>query len=169
TPAGTITPGSGTQQNSQCVLSGAGSSVIASGITLTVNVSLAFQPSFTGSKNVYMEAANPFQAATWQLQGVWVVPSAITVAVTPSSGNASQQTFNLQVTDPADVADLTNVGLLFINTTSTTGACAVIYNLAQTTLSLLDADGTAPGSSITPGSGSQQNNQCILNGAGSSV
>ena len=47
-PAGTITPGSGSQQNSQCVLNGAGSSVSVAGNVLTLNVSIDFSGGICG-------------------------------------------------------------------------------------------------------------------------
>ena len=168
-PASTIAPGSGTQQNSQCMLNGSASSVSVSGTTLTLSLTIAFQPAFTGSKNVYIEAANSYETVNWQLEGVWVVPSALVMSVTPSSGAATQQIFNLQVTDPAGASDLTTVGLLFNSTVSTAGACVVLYSRTQNTLMLLTDTGAQPAGSIAPGSGTQQNSQCVLNGAGSSA
>ena len=168
-PAGSITPGSGTQQNSQCVLTGSGSSASAVGNTLTLNLQLAFLPAFTGTKNTYMDAANPFETVNWQVEGTWVVASALTLSVTPSAGNGTQQTFNLQVSDPVGATDLTTVGLLFNSSVSTTSACAVLYSRTQNTLTLLTDTGGQPAGSLTPGSGTQQNSQCILNGSGSSA
>ena len=168
-PASSIAPGSGTQQNSQCVLSGSGSSVSAAGNTLTLNLQISFLPAFTGTKNIYMDAANPYETVNWQVEGTWVVASAIAVSVTPSAGTGTQQTFNLQVSDPLGAADLTTVGLLFNSSVSTTGACAVLYSRAQNTLTLLTDTGAPPTGSLTPGSGTQQNSQCILSGSGSSV
>ena len=168
-PAGSLTPGNGSQQNSQCVLNGAGSSVSTTGNALTVNLALTFLAAFTGMKNVYMDAANPYATVNWQVEGTWVAAQALSLSVTPASGNATQQTFSLQVSDPLGAADLTTVGLLFNSSASTTSACTVLFNRTQSTLTLLTDAGATPASSITPGSGSQQNSQCVLNGAGSSV
>src|SRR6202041_2610522 len=71
-PGSSITPGSGSQQNSQCTLNGSGSSVSAAGTTLTLNLSLSFQTSWIGTKTVYMEAVNPYQSGTWVAEGSWV-------------------------------------------------------------------------------------------------
>ena len=168
-PAGSLTPGSGSQQNSQCALNGSGSTVSSSGNTLTVNLALTFLAAFTGTKNVYMDATNPFETVNWQSVGTWITAATPAMSVSPASGNAAQETFSLQVSDPLGAADLTTVGLLFNATASTTGACAVIYNQAQNALLLLTDAGAQPVSSITPGSGTQQNSQCVLNGAGSSA
>jgi hypothetical protein len=168
-PASSIAPGSGTEQNSQCVLSGSGSSVSVAGNTLTLSLQITFLPAFTGTKNTYMDAANAYETVNWQVEGTWVVASALTVSVTPSAGNGTQQTFNLQVSDPVGAADLTTVGLLFNSSVSTTAACAVLYNRAQNTLALLTDAGAQPAGSLSPGSGTQQNSQCVLNGSGSNV
>ena len=168
-PASSITPGSGTQQNSQCVLSGSGSSVSQSGNTLTLNLTLTFQTAFTGAKIVYMDAANPYETVSWQAEGTWVAAAAPAMSITPSSGSATQQTFSLQVSDPFGAADLASVGLMLNSTTSMAGACAVTYNRGQNALMLLTDTGAQPAGSITPGSGTQQNSQCVLNGSGSSA
>src|SRR6202021_1068572 len=124
---------------------------------------------FTGAKNVYMQSSNPFQITPWQLDGTWSTPASISLAVTPSSGNAAQQTFSLLVTDPLGaVADLTSVAILFNTSTGIASACSVTYNRALNTLALTTDTGAQPAGTLTPGSGTQQNSQCVLNGAGSS-
>ncbi|MGD0497240.1 MAG: SBBP repeat-containing protein [Bryobacteraceae bacterium] len=97
---GSITPGSGAQQNRQCILNGAGSSVSAAGTILTVNLALTFQPSMTGAMNIYMQASNPSASTGWQLKGSWTVP--VTVA------------YSLTQIAPADAGALT----AYLNSTS---------------------------------------------------
>jgi hypothetical protein len=169
-PATAITPGSGSQQNSQCILSGAGSGVSASGNVLTLTVSLTFQPAFAGAKIVYMLAANPWNSTGWQATGTWTTRYAVSpVSVTPASGSGSSQTFAFQFSDSGGASDLTNVWVLINGSLSASSACMMSYTRAQNTLALLTDIGASPGTTITPGSGSQQNSQCTLNGAGSSV
>jgi hypothetical protein len=169
-PASTITPGSGSQLNSQCTLSGSGSSVSITGTVLTLNLALAFQPAFGGNKNVYMQAVSPFGTAAWQAEGVWTVPTQVqVVSVTPSSGSGLSQTFSSQYSDTAGSADITSVSVLVNSSLATAAACSVVYTRASNTLALLTDSGALPGSAITPGSGSQVNGQCTLSGAGSSV
>jgi hypothetical protein len=68
-----IAPGSSAQvSNSQCTLSGTGSSFSTSGNDLTVNVALNFTGTFTGSKNAYLQAAGKTQSSGWVLEGVWL-------------------------------------------------------------------------------------------------
>jgi hypothetical protein len=169
-PGTAIAPGSGTQQNSQCTLNGAGSSVSTSGNLLTLTLSLTFQPAFQGAKNVYMQASNPSGTTAWQAEGTWTVQfGAAVVSVSPSSGSGSSQAFAFQFSDTGGATDLTSVSALLGTTTSTVSACAVTYVRAQNTLALLTDAGAAPGTTIAPGSGTQQNSQCTLSGAGSSV
>jgi hypothetical protein len=169
-PAGSITPGSGTQQNSQCKLNGAGSTVVLSGPTLTLNLALTFLPAFGGAKNIYMQAISPLASTAWQSKGTWSVTFAVAnVSVTPSSGSGATQLFAFQFSDEAGANDLTSVSVLFNSSASTVAACSVTYDRAHNALALLTDSGQLPGTSITPGSGTQQNLQCILNGAGSSV
>ena len=170
-PGTTIAPGSGTQQNSQCILNGAGSSVTVAGTTLTLNLALTFQPAFSGAKTAYLQAANPAGSTGWLSKGSWtVLVGAVTaVSVTPSSGSGSSQAFAFQFSDTAGAADIASVSALFNTSAASSAACAVTYVRAQNTLALLTDAGAAPGTILNPGSGTQQNSQCTLNGAGSSV
>ena len=169
-PASTITPGSGSQTNSQCTLNGAGSSVSTTGTVLTLNLTLAFQPAFGGNKNVYMQAVSPFGTAAWQQEGAWTVPAQVqVVSVTPNSGSGLSQTFGSQYSDSAGAADIASASVLVNSSLSTVAACSVVYTRASNALALLTDSGALPGSTIAPGTGSQQNSQCTLNGAGSSV
>ncbi len=95
-PASAISPGVGTAQNSQCVLNGAASGVSLSGATLTLTLAIAFQPTFAGAKNIYMQAANPYQTTPWQVEGTWSVSSgpapSVSVSITHNGNFAQGQT-----------------------------------------------------------------------------
>jgi hypothetical protein len=80
-----MSPGSGTQQNSSCILNGVGSSASATGMVLTLNLALTFQPALAGSTNIYMQAANGFAATGWQLEGSWTVPGMTLTQISPNS------------------------------------------------------------------------------------
>lgn len=117
---------------------------------------------------------NPYQSVDPDNYGAFltVVDSGappVNQGVTPNSGGGVSQTFSFQFSDPSGVADLTTLSVLFNSTTSLANACSVVYSRAANGLSLLTDSGGAPQASITPGSGTQQNSQCVLNGAGSSV
>ena len=91
------------------------------------------------------------------------------VSVTPSTGSGSAQTFSFQFSDTAGATDLTSVSAVVSSTLTSVGSCEVDYYRASNTLKLVTDSGGQPSGSLTPGSGSQQNSQCILNGAASTV
>jgi hypothetical protein len=151
-------------------LNGAASSASTSGNTLTLNLALTFQAAFGGVKNVYMEALSPSGTAPWQQKGTWTAPATVqSVSVTPNSGAGSTQTFSFQFTDGAGARDLSSTSILFNFSLSAVGGCEVDYYRATNALSLLTDSGGQPFMSISPGSGSQQNSQCLVDGTRSSV
>jgi hypothetical protein len=63
------------QQNGQCSVSVDAASVSVSGNTLTLSVAVGFQPSYQGSKNLYLNASTVGGYMTdWQQRGTWIVP-----------------------------------------------------------------------------------------------
>ena len=73
--SGMVLPGSGSVSNSQCMISGAGSQVSASGNTLTVTLAITFTPSFAGNQVFFLAARNNNgQNSNWQALGTAAVP-----------------------------------------------------------------------------------------------
>lgn len=66
-------PGTTTLSNSQCSLDAAGSSLVRSGNTATVTLSLSFTAAFAGLKTVYMLAGESASAANWTAPGTFNV------------------------------------------------------------------------------------------------
>ncbi|HUI80835.1 MAG TPA: SBBP repeat-containing protein [Bryobacteraceae bacterium] len=187
-PPVSIAPGSGSQQNSQCTLNGAASSVVLQGTVLTLNLALTFQSGFSGSKNVYLSGVNPAGSTVWQQLGTWTIPQPVAppvpppappppsapitvVSVTPSTGSGASQTFSLLISDPKGAADVAQVWLEMSSAlASTASACYVRYDVALNVLYLYNDAGTAWLGPITPGtSATIQNSQCLLNAAASAV
>jgi hypothetical protein len=171
-PSGTITPGSGSQQNSQCVLNGAGSSVSTSGNGLMLNVAITFQAAFAGSKNMYLQAVNPSGSSGWQPGGTWTVPAGLPtpVSVTPSAGSGSGRTFSFLYSDPKGYTGLSAVQVIVNNTLAWASGCALTYYPGTNSLFLLNDAGNAWAGPVTlTQSGTLQNSQCIVNAASSSV
>ena len=141
-----ITPGSaGTAANSQCTLSGTGSSYSASGNTATLNVALSFTS--TLPENIYLYAAEANETASnsgWLKMGVWGVSAGAptVVSVTPNAGSNAAQTFSAVYADPNGAADLATVRLLFNSAVSGSHACYVIYYPATNLLYLENDGGT---------------------------
>jgi len=73
-PFGGITlPGTGVTQNSQCTVSGAGSSVSATDGTLTLTLSLSFSQGFRGNRIAWLAARNNTENSGWEARGSWTV------------------------------------------------------------------------------------------------
>ena len=67
-----ITPGSGTLSNSQCTISGSGTTVVRSGDSLTLNLAVTASSTYTSGQNVYMFAEDDSSAQTgWVQKGTW--------------------------------------------------------------------------------------------------
>jgi hypothetical protein len=173
---GPLTPGvAGTIQNSQCSISGAGSSVSSSGNTLTLRFAATFSSAFAGPRNLYGYVADQAgQNSGWHTLGAWSVPGGnmapLPVSVTPASGSGTSGTFSFTYSDANGVADLAAVHALIQNQVNGHSACYVVYTPAENKLRLYtDVWGQLLGP-VTPGvAGTMQNSQCTISGAGASV
>ena len=121
---------------------------------------------------------NPIQSTTaasstgWYLRlGVTALaPTTPSVAsVTPSSGTGSAVSFTATFGDTGGGSTLTTAALL-VNTSASTGSgCYVSYNPGMNLFSLYTDAGTAVLGTVAPGGAIIQNDQCALNGIGSSA
>jgi len=169
-----VTPGSSASvSNSQCTLTGTGSTFNTSGNNLTLNVALSFTSTFVGDQDVFLHAAGKTSSSGWPEKGIWLPASAgppAVVSLSPSSGTGLTQTFTMVYTDPNGTSDLSKVLVLFNATLKVSGACYVAFVPASGEMYLYNDAGTAvltPG--IAPGSSaSVSNSQCTLAGTGSS-
>ena len=171
---GPITLGtSATLQNSQCTLSGTGSSATTSGNIATVTLALTFQPAFAGTKNTYGYVQNAAGLNSgWQTLGTWTVPAGApqVVSVTPSSGSGTTQTFSFVYSDPAGASDFVSTQALFNTLLGAANACWLWVDPVHAAAYLANDAGTQFVGPITLGtSATLQNSQCTLNGSGSSA
>jgi len=65
---------SGTIGNGQCTIGGVGSTVTASGNTLTLTLNITFSPSFAGNQLFFLAARNNTANSNWQAVGSVTVP-----------------------------------------------------------------------------------------------
>jgi len=169
---GSITPGTNTSlSNSQCTVSGSGSSYVTAGTTATLSLALTF--SGTGLENVYLMGTEKNGSSTgWVQAGTWGAPPAGTpavVSVSPSSGTGTSQTFTGNFTDTAGGPSLGSMYMLFNTSLSGTNACYIEYFVVGNIIELKNNANTGYVGSITPGSsGSLSNSQCTVYGTGSS-
>lgn len=171
---GPVTAGSsGTVENTQCTLAASGSSAVASGATLQLDVAVAFKGAFTGNKNIYLYAIdNSGQVSGWQQRGTWTIPGTApeAVSVTPSSGSGGSQVFRFTFRDADGFTQLRWVYGLFQTSLNGANACYWRYTRAENTLWLRNDAGTAWLGPVTPGtSGTLENNQCRLVGSTSAA
>jgi uncharacterized repeat protein (TIGR01451 family) len=71
---GFVLPGSGAAQNSQCMVGGAGSSVTATGNTLTLTLPITFTAGFAGNQVFFLAARSNTVSSNWQAVGSVTVP-----------------------------------------------------------------------------------------------
>jgi hypothetical protein len=162
----------GTLQNSQCTVSGSGSSATGSGNNLTVSLALGFKSSFAGAKNTYMQVAGTGGDSGWQQKGTWTVLASLlptAVSVSPASGSSSSSTFVFTYSDPSGYSSIATAQILFSSGFSTPGSCFLYFNRAANTLYLTNDAATAWQTPVTLGtSATLENSQCSVNAASSS-
>ncbi|MGA8029093.1 MAG: Ig-like domain repeat protein [Bryobacteraceae bacterium] len=170
---GPIQPGSGMLKNSQCTISGAGTSTAIAGNNLTLNLAVTATSSFTGVKNIYMLATdNNGKESGWVNAGTWTPGAASAPSIVPLSPNTysgSPQTFALTYSDTGGPPDLHYVIVNFNTSTASSQGCVVYYNQDNNNLSLLNNAGSGIQGTIQPGSGSVSNSQCTITGSGTTV
>jgi hypothetical protein len=161
-----VTPGSGSAQNSQCTLNGAGSASSLAGTNLTLTVSISFQPGFTGSKTTYLYAADANTNTGYLAKGAWIVtipppmPSADSVSPNASSGAA--QTFTFVFSDTQNSSNLTTMAMLFSTSGSLANSCYVVYDHIAATIRLFTDNALGSGSKPVTSTTVLQNSQCAV-------
>ena len=126
-----------TLQNTQCSINVGGTAASISGNTLSLNLAVTFASSYSGTKSIYLWAADAGGANSgWQSRGSWTIPAAApplsitTDSVTPNSGSGVTQTLTLQYSDSAGAGSFTIVWLAFSGTANNPSAssCALYYS-----------------------------------------
>jgi hypothetical protein len=185
TYAGVLTPGqAATISNSQCTLSGNGSTIQFSGTSLIMTAKLQFAPAFAAlgggaTKTIYalpLTASGLAPSGGMTAAGTWTLPQAAPTglptvgSMTPSSGQGASQSFTLAVSDPLGASDLATVQVIIGSSTTPGSSCAVNYIAQQNLFALFNDAGTGYAGTLTPGQATTvSNSQCTLNGSNSSV
>jgi hypothetical protein len=174
--------GPGSIQNSQCQINSAGSSATTTGTTLVLTLNLTFEPAFAGNQLVHLAQVNQAGYSNgWQRVGVWQVPGSPATQITMTAQNPSRgvstggidQPITFTITDSSGFTNLGVVNVLINGFIDGIAACYVAYVESTNTLYLVDNGGDAggpfAGSMVLNGSGSIENSQCRIDGAGSSA
>jgi hypothetical protein len=139
----------------------------------TGSASISGTPSQSGVFNVTLYANNGVGTQASQNFTLTVNSAGppTVMSLSPTSGTGLSQTFTAVYSDPNGVADLSGVGMIFSTGASVASGCALIYVPGSNTIYLYNNAGTALLSTgVIPGSsGSVSNNQCTVNGTGSST
>jgi len=160
-----VTFGGGSQQNSQCIVNGAGSSVSLAGGTLTLNLSLTFLPGFAGPKTTYLYAADAGANTGWVARGAWTVvippPQPSADSVSPNGSSGGSQTFTFVFSDNQSATNLIGMAMLF-NTTSASvaNACDIVYDRNAGTVALTWDNGAGSDPKPLASSVVLKNSQC---------
>jgi len=172
--------GGGSIQNSQCQINSAGSAATTTGTTLALTLNVTFESAFAGNRIVHLrQVAQSGSSSGWQRVGVWQVPgspaSKITITgVNPSRGVSTggiAQPLRFTMTDTGGYTNIGVVDVLIHDSIDSRAACYVSYAESTNMLYLVDdasdASGPYAGQMKLNGSGSVQNSQCKIEGAGS--
>jgi len=167
--------GSGSVTNSQCMVTGAGSSTVGLGASLTLSLNMSFGAGFAGNKVTYL-AARDLEGGNsgWQALGTRSMPDAVTfpsvVAVSPVRGAGSSQAFTFTFSDTKGYQDLGILDILINNFLDGRQACYLAYSQPSNVLYLVKDSGSGllPGLPLN-GSGTTGNSQCTVSAAGSSA
>jgi RHS repeat-associated protein len=174
-------PTSNSLTNSQCTISGPGSSVTASGNTLTLTLAITFKAAFAGNRIFYMAARSNTQNSGWQALGTWNVPGAAPTGpgvsgVSPGRSTTTGQTYTFTFTDTNGYADLNVLDILTNSFLDGISACYVAYvPTGATTGYLYMVDDAGDGGYVSgspmllSSGGTLQNSQCSISTAGSSA
>ncbi len=171
---GPLTPGgAGTLQNTQCAVSGAGSSwsvVSPTDANLSLNMSLLGSYASAVPK-IYVWATDAESNGTgWVQTGAWA-PNTGALAPTVASGTpaapvGSPQVFSVVARSAAGATNISRIYFL-VNTTATVqaGTCHGFYDRPGNYFVLYNDALTAAFGPMSPGGASLQNGQCTLDGA----
>jgi len=176
--SGMTLPGSQSVSNSQCTVSGAGSSVSSNGNTVTLTLAITFAAGFAGNQVIYLSAQDASGSSGWQVLGTWNVPGspAIGPAVSgmspPRTSSLGPTAYTFTFTDTKGWQDISVANILINGAIDGRHGCYLALVPASSSLLLVDDAGDAGGpysGMVLPGSGSISNSQCTIAGAGSSV
>lgn len=167
--------GPGLIGNSQCRLDSSGSTMIAAGTSLTVNLDITFQAAFGGAKSIWANATdgNGNTSAAPRLGGYQVDAGtwqpAAPVSVSPWNGAGSAQTFIVNFSDAYGAADMAVLRVLINGPQSAQGGCYVSVDVRQRTLSLADDAGQTWATLALGAAGTLRNSQCGVRAETSSL
>lgn len=162
-----ITPGSGSAQNSQCQLNGAGSGAVLTGDMLTLTLSLVLDTGFPGNNTVYLYAADASVNTGWVAKAG--VSQVSTDSVSPGSGSGDQQTFTFVFSDTKAAANVQTTAMMINGSLTGTNSCWLVYSRSAGSISLLWDSGTGSYAKPLGSTATMYNSQCAVGAVTMSV
>ncbi len=175
---GPLIPGSAESvSNSQCTISGQGTSAMVSGNSLTLTLAVSYAASFRGSRVIYTAAQSVSNVTSgWQTMGAALVPEAALSfpranALAPAAATAGTQTLAATFQDATNANNLQTVWLLMNTAVDASLACYVAYFVPGNLLFLYpdNGDGSQATAIALSGSNIIENGLCRISAQGSSA
>ena len=175
---GPLIPGSAESvSNSQCTISGQGTSAVVSGNSLTLTLAVSYSASFRGNRVIYSAAQSVSNVTSgWQTIGAALVPEAALSyprahALTPPTATAATQTLTATFQDGANANFLQTVWLLMNTAVDANQACYLAYFVPGNLLFLYpdNGDGSQATAITLSGTNTIENNFCRISAQGSSA
>jgi hypothetical protein len=172
-----LTPGGpGSVSNSQCTINAADIAVLEQGNSLTLTFRPSFSNAFRGARKIYVATRSVTEANSgWSLgatldagpEAVIAYPRGETV--TPNAGGASTDTVVATYEHNAEATGIQTAWLLINSALDGRQGCYVAYFRPANLLFLIPDNGDGGAATTMPltGSGSLENSQCRIDGAGS--
>ena len=169
--------GTGSLGNSQCTISGAGSSVTGSGNVLTLTLNMTFSAAFSGNRVIYMAARDSSQNTSgWQTLGVHGSSTTLTTfpapaSMSPASGSTTNPTITFTYQDATSAANLLTSWALINTAIDGRSACYIAYYRPGNQVFLYpdNGDGSQATSMVLTGTNTLSNSQCTVSAQGSTV
>ncbi len=169
--------GSGSVNNSQCTITGAGSSAAGNSNTLTLILNISFSAGFGGNKVVYVAARDSVEHNSgWQTMGTHGVPPLPStfpkpVGMAPSSGTTADTTLTFTYQDASAATNLQTAWALINTAIDGRSACSIAYYRPGNQVYLFpdNGDGSQATNMILTGTNTVSNSQCTVLSQGSTV
>lgn len=164
-----------TAQNSQCAISGTGSSVSEFGNVLSLAVNLTFKPAFAGLRYVYVNAWDRDGLDTGAIRTTWYQVTAgsnrppVPSQTAPASGSGRGGLFTFSVSDSGGAADISGVQIFINSTFSNHGGCLIYHQRGSPYIALANDAQTVWIQARLGTADTAENSQCTIGGVQSSA
>ena len=175
---GPLTPGGpGSISNGQCTVSGAGTSAVSSGNSLTLTLAVSYAAAFRGNRVIYAAAQSISNISSgWQTMGAALIPEAAPSfprpqSLAPATVSTASQVLAATFQDATNANNLQTVWLLMNSALDAGQSCYVAYFVPANLLFLYPDNGDGSQATVIDLSGTNtiENSYCRISAQGSSA